>query len=117
MILAMVPGEEAPVPTPARTVPALAALLKLTARTEMTCALINAVGMSVNRTESSIYRFPRLRVLGDCTASRVLHDGRVPIDSALYSISISLSYACLEERCGLVGSGALDVTLRSMAMR
>jgi len=41
----------------------------------------------------------------------------VSIGSALYSSSISLSAACSEERRDLVGSGVLDVTLRSMAMR
>jgi hypothetical protein len=49
--------------------------------------------------------------------NRVVRDGPVSVDSALYSSSISLSAACLEERCELVGSGALYMALRSMAMR
>jgi hypothetical protein len=49
--------------------------------------------------------------------SQVLYDGLVSIDSAPYSSSISLSPACWEERPALVGSGELDATLRSIAMR
>jgi hypothetical protein len=49
--------------------------------------------------------------------SHVIRDGLVSIDSALYSISISLSAACLGERPVLVGSGGPGTAWRSMAIR
>jgi hypothetical protein len=48
---------------------------------------------------------------------QVVRDGMVWIGSALYSSSISLSAARSGGWRDLLGSGALDVTLRSMAIR
>jgi hypothetical protein len=76
------------------------------------------MGITVGRSCSEICRLSRLKILRDCdTGRRVVRDGLASIDSALYSSSISLSAARSDERPDLVDSGALDVTLRSMAIR
>jgi hypothetical protein len=49
-------------------------------------------------------------------SSRVIGDGVVWINLALYSSSISLSAACFGERPAVVGSGGLDTPSRSIAM-
>jgi hypothetical protein len=49
--------------------------------------------------------------------SRALGDGLVRIGWALYSNSISLSAACSGGRSVLVGSGGLNSTSRSIAIR